>query len=482
MRRLSVALISLSGLLILGACTGRDSTAPRGIAPDQANLASTPPAPATSCDFSAIKAAAKNYFTSPQDAVYGYIGTMQKAYGANDFEKTTNTGWQIGRLVAAERLRPLTTDATSGGIFVIDVLLCMYDLRTYTAGSTPPVLPIPADFTLEHAAGALGAGIWEIRGGVTGTNDEFPAAGRVISNTGLTAGQRDFGQPRWGVEPVSTTWPIGVNNTQYAVYGYPTTLGTFVLGSATNINTNTANETNAFSINTIPQNTPRTDVNGALFRVGVCVSTVANTTGVRNRMLHDKSVTSQPSIEILDNSFMQSLCDYSNTSFLASAASSPSWYAAVLHRAAGLFSPKLAYAMADDCADCIGGLPSGWSPFGTGQLTASQIHLVFLDTLPTNGMTAGGIPTTVRVKATISDQPVPGVLITLTISGNSGDPGGATFQNGQTSISGSTNSLGIAEIPVALQKAGSYTIVYTGTIDGYPVYNSFQQTVWVKNQ
>lgn len=428
-------------MIVLGACSGRDSTGPRNLAPDGADYARSG---GGSCDFSALKTLARNYFTSNQDSVYTYMTAMQKVYDAGVTDTATKVGWTIARLVAKERLTSATATGAAGGAFLIGVMQCMADV---SAGPSPfPALQIPTGFS-SNAALILTSGIWEVRGG--STNSQFPAAGRVIDRTSHA---RNFGLPRWGVEPTDTTWP---GATQYAVYGFPETIGRLVIGSAGNIDTNEV-ATNSFELGTIPDGTSKANL-----RVGVCIKQDV-TTGVANRLVHSNS-------EILDISNMTQLCDFTNHNFTASLQLPPTWYATTLSTIGKLLSPAPAFAQfTDDCTDCIGGLPSGWSPFTPGGITVSNVVLSII-TQPNDAIEVVSPNTTpdvfVTIKATVNGLPVPGVNVdTIQVFNNSGSPAGAvvtafnrgapTGSNGQT-----TASFGIG-------KPGGYLIVISAKLDG----------------
>ena len=446
MRRTHAALVSLAGLIVLGACAGRDSTAPRELATDGPNASRNVP-PSTACNFTTMKSAADSYFASKTDSAYTYMNAMKKVFDGGKTDTATKIGWSIGRLVAKERLTSATQTGAgaAGGAFLVGVMQCMSDVSSGTAPYS--ALQIPTGFS-SNAASILTSGIWEVRGGTV--NSQLPAAGRVIDNSTQA---REFGLPRWGVEPATTdnTWP---GATQYAVYGYPTNIGNLVIGSAGDINTNEV-EANSFELGTIPSGTPKTDL-----RVGVCIhQDVIN--GVANRMVHSNS-------EILDINHMTQLCDFSNSSFTASVRLQPSWYASALSTIGRVLSPAPAFAQFTDCTDCIGGLPSDWSPFTPGGITVSNVVLSIV-TQPNDAIEVVAPNTTpnvfVTIKATVNGVPVPGVSVdTIQVFNNSGSPAGAvvtafdpglpTGSNGQT-----TASFGIG-------KPGGYIIVISAKLDG----------------
>jgi hypothetical protein len=457
MRRVHVALITLVGSLVVAACSERDTTSPRAIISGQSNASNTPPGPSLTCDFGATKTANRNAFSSSQDSSFTYVSAMQKAYNGGVDDKATLIGWQIGRLVAKERLTSAIKDGTALATFLVDVTRCMSDLAAgQTHGFYPP-LPIAQKF-IDNAVSVLTSGIWEVRGG-TGVNSQVPAAGRVIDKS---TGVRAFGQPRWGAEAASSpaAWP-GV--TQYAVFGYPTNIGALVIGAATNINTNEV-PANAFELGTLPDNTPKTGI-----RVGICIQTDV-TGGVVNRVVHNNA-------EILDSSFLTQLCSTTVTGYVAMGPAPSSWYASVLHQAGTFFAPNNLLAD-DDCAFCIGGLPSGWSPFSTGAITASNVVLT-ITTQPSNTRVSQTANDVAVVHATINGVPLVGVVIdSIAVSNNSGSPAGAVITD---FVHGTTNTSGDATISFSVGKPGGYLITVLGHLDSFGTQSTTSKLFNVKN-
>jgi hypothetical protein len=283
----------------------------------------------------------------------------------------------------------------------------------------------------------------------------------VIDNTSHA---RAFGQPRWGAEAQSGTWP---GATQYAVYGYPTTPTPLVAGSPANINTNEV-PANAFELGTIPDASTKAGI-----RVGVCVQTDPST-GVANRIIHNGS-------EILDKDYLTQLCSTIINGYTAMGPAASTWYASAVNRAATFFAPKNLYAD-DDCAFCIGGLPSGWSPFSANAITAANISLAYVGPAPHN-VNIGQVQTVVVSASTgTPSTPVPGVSVSISITGNSGQPGGATFGDSSTTITGTTLANGTVTFTFSVNKAGGYSLTTAGTLDTFPLGNTLVTFINVKNQ
>ena len=456
MRRIPVAIITLVGSLVVAACSGRDTTAPRGIAPGLSSAATVPPGPATTCDFTAINKAAKSYFTSGADPVYDYLKSMANAYKTSGAIAATPYGWSALGQVVSERLTAGTTDGSAGSIFVVDVLRCMADLST-----TPATVPlsIRGDF-ITNAALILNSGIFDIR---TGGSSGGPALGKV-----LASGVRAFGEPRWGVEATTgtTPWP-GATGLQYLVYGYPLMASPLLTG-AVEIDSNDDRRStyvangvapfNEFELGTLPYDLPRTGL-----RVGMCSSAAdGGTVGEVNRLVHSDN-------QILATNSPTQMCD---PDLIAALATPSAWYASLFTHTVSLFVPQKLYAFEVDCSDCIGGLPSGWSPFSSGHLSATGVNIV-IDTQPAN--TSISLTDSIVVRAlygTTGTVPVGGVRIdTITVSNNSGTPAGAIVTSTNTSTDPTKTQLftkddGRAKIYFQLGKAGGYLITVYSSLDG----------------
>ena len=467
MRRSPVALIPLVGLLFLGACTGRDSTAPRGIAPDQSNLAVAPADPATTCDANATKKAAGDYFTSNQDPVYGYLNDFFNAYKSGGAPAATPYGWAVLGQVVSGRLTSATTDGSYGRVFVIDVFRCMADLSTSPA--TVP-LGIPQKF-YDSTAIILNSGIFDIR---TGGSTGGPALGKVEEQ-----GVRSFGYPGWGVETSTSSsfWPGTTANptVKYAVYGYPTTVGnTPLLNSPRNINTNDdiqySSPFNAFELGTVPSLSSLPGL-----REGVCYPANTNANdGTVERLVHNNS-------EILALDPPNQMCPTSN--LVASAAAAPSWYAILMNHATTFLTPKPLFAKVTDEFDLGGGSASGWSPFQTGTLSASNILLTIIQQ-PKNSVV--GATNSLVVKATYLTTPVPQVSIdSVVVYNNSGTPAGAIVTSSNLPLltaNNGTAAVGTATVTFAIGKAGGYLVTVWGSLDDVPVSPVTSTQFQVKKQ
>jgi hypothetical protein len=157
--------------------------------------------------------------------------------------------------------------------------------------------------------------------------------------------------------------------------------------------------------------------------------------------------------------------------------SSSSWFASLTHRAASWLAPKTLIAQdRSGDGDWVG--PTGWSPITFAQITGTGTALSFTN-IPKNGTVRQAFQ--LKVSATSSaNHPVPGVLITITLSNNSGVPAGAVILNAPAQ--GTTGPDGVATISVIVDKPGGYTFVANGNLIGAATNNVVSvQVLNVKN-
>jgi hypothetical protein len=427
MRRKHIAL-SLFGLLAVGACSGRDATVQRELTPTSPLFAK--PGSGGSCDFALITNDAKTFFATGNDPVFALITSMQTFYAAANYTDATNSGWDIQARIAAARLTSAQQGTPSDGFKLsTDVFSCM--------GSSPTAtIQVPLDFK-NYGALALQEGVFEVRGGAT---DATGPAAAYLKN-----GTRVFTTPRWGVEG---TWPTA--NGRFLVYGYPSTVTAFLTGAPTinqNSTTPPAIAYNAINMGTVPAGAEK----GAspLLTVGIC-GVPAPGTGQAVTLAHFST-----SASVLAAVTPSTLCTFTATFTL-----SP--LQIVTKTLASLFTVQPAYALGDGFN--IGGLPSDWSPFTSGQSSTGNFALTFSTQPPAVGFTSK--PTIFEVTATTKDEggnfvPAEGVTVTVTIAGNNGLP--ATF-DGSPSVSGVTGPDGIAHFSTKITKAGGYTISASGSL------------------
>ena len=458
MRRLTVATVSVAASLALAACAERDTTSPRSVAASRASYTLTP---SGTCDFGAIQQAGQAYFAVyGNDPVKDLVKSMKDAYNTagGGAVAATPFGWNVLKRVADARLTSATNGGADGRVFVIDVLRCMADL---SSASTPkPALPFDTALT-NHLEAVLNSGLFEVRG--QGASPD-PAFGKVKSG-----GTRTFGSPRWGVEKANQTTPATAwPDLTYLVYGYPTQIGSPVLGDpgAINANDDLGGTYNGFDLGTVPFKSSHP---GLL--VGMCVTSNPAGAGSIEWLVHNNA-------EVLVNNSPTQLC---SGTYTASARIAPAWYAQATGRALSLLAPKQLFAQGgfdSRCDDCIGGLPSGWSPFGKGLITATGAVVTF-NTQP--GNTTEFTDITVQIKVTQNGIKLPGQTInSIGVLNNQGAPAGAIIV--QDNLPVTTNSDGIATVVFQVGKPGSYYVTIGGIIDGATFGPATSKKFNVKNQ
>lgn len=424
--RLATRLAPLLAAATLAACAGDRATAPPAPRADVQSGATL----TLVCNFNQTKSDARAFFSSGSDPVFSIIRDMQSLYGTGGAAAATPRGFDVLQQIAAARgtTRQGGT-AANGNALTKDVLACM------------SVGPIPASFDV---TAALGAGVYEVRGGTT--DAVSPALAALAA-----AGQKSPASPEWGIESLSS-WGARFNGvgTRFLVYGAPLAVSAFT-SEPPALDANNAAAT-GFDISTIPVMPGLSFVNAdgtpGQVRVGICIP---QTTGTNpNRLLHAGATATS----ILDLS-VPSFC-----STLASA--SPSGvrgvFAALVRQAITFVLPTPAYAFS---IGGVGSLPSGLSPFGPIQVSASSVGLTFTQQ-PSNGSISAPISPPVTLKATTSSgTPVGGVVVTLTVIGNNG------INAAVTGNVATTNDLGIATFAnLMVTKAGGYTIQASGSIGG----------------
>lgn len=461
MRRLTVATVSVAASLALAACAERDTTSPRAISSSGASFAGRGGA---SCSFNTVSSTASAYFTSNQDPVIGMIKVMKDAFNTNNGGNVAATpqGWEILNRVAAKRLTDSVTTGQAGAAFVVAVANCMADLA---ANSSPLVLPTAlTDNTNYLLARVLNSGIFDIRtGGATGA----PAAGKNKQGD-----LRSLGQPIWGVETQTATsnWP-GALGLKYAVVGYPIKDTNPLLTNAQQIDTSDALKAtyqaevpspwpfNAFELLTLPTTAV---IDHSTLRVGICVK--------NNETTNDGSVwyLVHNDAELLPNSNPAALCALE----MANGLTGP-WYTRLAQSAARFFKPGILFAQREEGNDFIGGLPSGWSPQGAGELDVDQVTLTI--TTPPKNNVKDSVDNSLVVTATLTGKttPVPGVKIdSLVVLNNQGSPAGAVIVPGSTNLTPTplfTLADGTATVHFAIGKPGAYYIVVWGSLDGHAI-------------
>lgn len=432
MHRIPVALLSIAGLATLAACGSESATtSPRDIAPRTHSAVVVP-----ACNFTNVSQAAKNYFPN-KDTVFSMINDMKTTFNKSGRAAATPKGFDI--LKRTEVVRGLGKEIAGGsvgGTFVVDLVGCM-DVGTASPAFDP--------------GQALSSGIFAVRGDVAA--DGAALAYNAIANTAATQAS-----PLWGVEPgPGNDWtrpladaPYG----RYLVYGYPFTSDIL---------------TGGFELGSLPTTVGADATN--LFRVGVCVQPTQGS--AVERLIHGGLILTGVSSTDQGTSF----CQGNVTS-----AAGKSWYRSLASRVMSVIAPRAANAQFDDGFG-IGGLPDGWSPFTPNTIPATSVTLSFT-TLPTNAVDSTN--TTVVVHASASGfANVPGVLVTISIAGNSGQPASAVLLPGTgangTGFTVATGKNGDATFVIQIGKSGGYTLKAAGNLGGLDTPGAISSIFNVKN-
>jgi hypothetical protein len=416
MRRTIVALVPIVGVLLFAACSdNRDTTAPPNMT---ASRNASPNSRPTGCDFSTITGDANLYFPAG-DAVFTMISDMKSLYQTRNGGAVAATpkGFDIlTRTADARRSGVEIGDATAGGKFVSDLVLCM-DVGT-----------VPTKF---NPAAALLNGVFEVRG----LSTDPPTALALIAAANTPATQAS---PLWGAEPKTGSWVrTAATYGRYLVYGYP-------LGSDVT--------TSGFELGTLPANVSSflasTD---DAFRVGLCIRPANSSLTAANRLVHLGAIVTDP------NSVLQQGTHFCSGQVVSTG--STTWFASLMNRAARLLAPKPAFAQIG--FDGIGGLPDGWSPFSPNSIAGSNVVLTF-GALPKNVKDSTNFTLVVHASSP-GIANVPGVSVSLAVANNSGTPAQAVLIGDATAI---TQTNGDATFHIAMGKPGGYTITATGDISG----------------
>jgi hypothetical protein len=408
-----VAGLAVSGALFVVSCS-QDQTQSAQPPTGPAYARSTTP----TCSFSTASNDAKAYFVSNKDGVFALLSTMQsayKSYGPAD-AATISAGYDVLNRVAVATSNgssDVKGTADQGSTFVNDVFLCM-TVAGYDAANAPSF------------AGALGDGLFAVRDG------SMSAA--VVSR--LTVPNSNPVLPAFGAEPVSGNWPL---STRVLFYGAKTGQSSVAGQAAAGV---------LFDLKTLPVD-PFTDE----FRAGVC-----DVTNDAARTLHAHA--SDPAV-ILPPGGIAGFCTSTPTSTASRGG--------LTQFLAGLFTPTPLYAFALSGGGT--GLIRGLSEIGpvifvdslafqgTIQNAAVSDTALALDADATTSQfheinSTSGVTEFITVRAVSKGgkNPLKGVVIKLTIVGNSG-----SFLD--SNVTATTDDNGYATFPdYTIDKAGGYTI------------------------
>jgi len=417
----------------LTACSDRPSSAPT--APRQAQ-----PAVATaltlSCDFTALKANARDYAASNQDPLFTIIGALQKSINKSGLNAgATDLAFDGLARLAAMRGTAAQRGTATGAIFdalTTGFIGCMESYITAT---------VPSDFTV---AGALTAGwMYEVKG---------------KAGDGSVGAYERGSSPYWSAE-APAGWGASITPasqaTRFLIYGF----------RLTNFLTNDPTVGSAFEIRTVPAiGAPALTLQSPLL-IGLCNINPASTVRVQHIstvLTKQTLVCADPPVFALESSGLRLLDPR-----------------ALAQRAIDFLAPKPAYAFG---FGGVGGAVSELSPSVVIDMQSVTLAFVFNivdggNSQPLQG-TDGG-PVKVRV-TTQGGTPLSGANVTLAVYGNSSviaffsDNGGPNTP----SVVRTTDANGIATFTgVSLTKAGGYQLTATGSFDGIAgapvVSNSF---------
>jgi hypothetical protein len=428
------------GLLVLGfaACSDADKSAPT--AP---SFRPSPP-PADTCDFKTLSNLAGDEFNTPEkQTALDLIKSMQGA-GPN-----TSDAERFG--LDLLKLEAVTIDAglqrgtaQTAANFANNAIYCFTSASKQ--GVTLPIGPDPFD----ASPGKDGAAA--VRGGVSTTGIPDPEDPVVTRLGGSAVGLKV------GVD--GSTWALALGGRTF-IYAQPSTatVGGLLPGIA------------AYDWNTVPKRS--TLVNRALV-LGICVESAKSLVQENSAIVQFEPVAflerQSPANPGGQPSGKKALCTPDLTSAFDDQVGPFAW----LER---LLAPKPAFAAAVNPGG-TGGKIGGYSTFYV--VDAGSIALTILQQ-PTDGFTNTNLVLTVKATANVvqngtvvNNAPIEGVVITYTVTGNSGSFNVTDLT--PPPLGGVTNQQGIVSDTFQIDKAGGYTITATmdsivntgGTIHSYP--------------
>ena len=405
--------VALTGVVVLVSCTQDKASAP-SLIPTEATFAK---APRATCDFTVMRAAAKAYFVDQRGPLYDAIDVMQTAHrdaggGSAGNAAATDEGFAVLTLTAAT-VKDTTEIAGTpqlGDAFVHEVFKCMS-----VAGYGPSV-----SFT--NALGAQGL---------------FDVVDESMS-TPVIARYNVGNSPAFGAEPNGGNWPVNGPTLFY--------------GSAVDVST-LSNETVKGTVADL-KTLPVYSSFATKFKAGVC-----KVTDVNARALHQHTVNNVIDATILAPVQMSFCIGFDEDLVMSGPTSS---FAFGLKQAASWLAPRPLYAAAMPTRLGGGGagLVDGLSEIGPVSFTsvvsfANPPKTIRLSRQPQS-------PPIAVLNATSNGNPLAGVLITLTVIGNSG-----SFTNPPVGSTAVTNDDGIAEFPnLIIDKSGGYTIIASSPLGG----------------
>ena len=409
--------VALTGVVVLVSCTQDKASAP-SLVPTEASFAK---APRATCDFTVMRAAAKDYFVDQRGSLYDAIDLMQTAHrnaggGSAGNVAATDEGFAVLTLTAAnvkDALAEIKGTAAQGNTFVHEVFKCM------------SVVGYPGSPSVDFTAALGDKGMFDVV-------DNTPANARAV-----IARYNVGNSPAFGAEPDGGNWPVSGPTLFYGAAVVRSTLSNeLVKGTVADI-----------------KSLPVYASFSSKFKAGVC-----KVTDVNARALHEHTVNSVVDATILSPVQMSFCIGFDEDLAMSGPMSS---FAFGLKKAASWLAPRPLYAaMPTRLGGGGAGLVDGLSEIGPVSFTSvvsfsNPPKTIRLSRQPQN-------PPISVLNATSNGNPLAGVLITLTVIGNSG-----SFTNPPIGNTAVTNDDGIAEFTnLFIDKSGGYTIIATSPLGG----------------
>jgi hypothetical protein len=420
MQRSAAVLGGVVVLAVLNGCVA-DRTGPN----DLPNLSLTA-SPTLACNIALTRDYAHLYVASSQDPIYQIIDDLQAARSAGNMALATDLvldGWSR---IAAIRLTSAQKNGTSG--------VEGNALARGLAGCGDPTFVAAVGNDIDFTAALNSGGLFEVRGDDSKDPPTTPAYPRGAVEI-------------WAAHPqIGNTWESSAS-ARHAIYGYPVQLGS----------NDPLVTSQGFEFETAPSNVAYTL---PIVR-GVC-----NVSGATVRIQRNQSLL--PLIDL----------DCASVSTASRSSGSEGVLFAVARQIANVFMPRELNATA--LIGGVAGLLSDFSPHTAVDLVSVGSGFT---SQPLNGFVNKPIPGdgssgVVQVRITsAAGTPLPGVLISLSVTGNKGT--NVVLSNG-TAV---TDDAGIASFPnLSVNKAGGYTLSADGTYDGITGSTGISALFNIKNK
>ena len=432
--KLAAAATICAASLVASACSDRSApspTAPAATTP-RTIVTTVVPFNALACDFTALKADARDYAASNKDVLFTIIGDLQGLVKTGPTAPGTDKVFDgLARLAVMRGSASLQKSTATGAMFDRLTRRFLGCAEAYVIAGAPP-----QDFT-----------------GAVGPNWMYEVRGKPNVDSEAGAYERGATGAYWAAEAGGATW--GATLVVGAPAGTTATDRALVFGYRTTFFTNDPKSGSAFEHFTIPAigNGGYLTVSPGL-KIGLCNVDVNSTL----RVQHISTVLP-----------LQPLACTAPATFAAAGTSSSLMLASsFVKKAVSFFAPTTAYAFA---AGSVGGAVSELSP--SAVIDMQQVILAYKfsivdgrNTVPLQGTDGGPVKVVVSTKGGTT---LPNVMVTLAVAGNNSviayfsDNGAAPT----AMVQRTTDANGVATFDgVTLTKAGGYQLVATGTFDG----------------